>query len=77
VLFRSKRCIEPAIEEFQRKHKDKQLRRPEYYFETSSNFGRSFKFRIFVPRGDARTLYILQPELSDMIINKWDLERKT
>jgi small-conductance mechanosensitive channel len=72
-----KRCIEPAIEEFQRKHKDKQLRRPEYYFETSSNFGRSFKFRIFVPRGDARTLYILQPELSDMIINKWDLERKT
>ena len=71
-----KQCIEPAIEEFHRKHKDKQLRRPEYYFETSSNFGRSFKFRIFVPRGDAKTLYVLQPELSHMIVDRWDAERK-
>ncbi len=70
------KCIEPAIEEFHRKYQDKQLRRPEYYFETSTNFGRSFKFRIFIPKGDAKTLYMLQPELSNMIINRWDVERR-
>jgi len=72
-----KKCIEPAIEEFHGKYMDKQLRKPEYYFETTSNFGRSFKFRIFIPKGDAKTLYTLQPELSNMIINRWDIEKKT
>lgn len=71
-----RKCIEPAIEEFHEKHRDKQLRRPEAYFETTSHLGRSFKIRIFIPKGEARTLYILQPELSDMIINRWDIERK-
>jgi len=70
------KCIEPAIEEFYEKHRDMQLRKPEYYFETTTNFGRSFKIRIFVPKGEAKTLYALQPELSDMIINRWDVERK-
>lgn len=70
------KCIEPAIEVFHRKHQDKQLRKPEYYFETSTNFGRSYKIRIFIPRGEAKTLFVLQPELADMIINRWDLERK-
>jgi hypothetical protein len=71
-----RKCIEPAIEEFHRKYQDKQLRKPEYYFETSTNFGRSYKIRIFISRGEAKTLYTLQPELSDMIINLWDYERK-
>ena len=72
----TKNCIEPAIEEFHKTHQDKQLRRPEIYFETTTNFGRSFKIRIFIPKGEARTLYALQPELSDMIVNRWDKERK-
>ena len=71
-----RKCIEPAIEEFHDKNKDKELRRAEYYFETSTNFGRSYKIRIFIPKGDARTLYVLQPELADMIMNRWDMERK-
>jgi len=72
-----RKCIEPAIEEFHEKHRDKQLRKPECYFETSTHLGRSFKIRIFIPKGEARTLYDLQPELSDMIINRWDMERKS
>ena len=71
-----KKCVEPAIEEFHRKYQDKELRKPEYYFETSTNFGRSYKIRIFIPKGDARTLYVLQPELADMIMNRWDAERR-
>ena len=70
----SNRCIQPAIDEFHEKYKDKQLRKPEYYFETSAHFGRSFKIRIFIPKGDVKTLYTLQSELSDMIINRWDAE---
>lgn len=69
------KSAESAIEEFSIIHREKQLRRPEYYFETSTGTGRSFKFRIFVPRGDARTLYMLQPELADMIMRRWDATR--
>ena len=69
------KCIEPAIEEFHKKYHDKQLRKPEYYFETSTNFGRSFKFRIFIPKGDAKTLYVLQPEPASSILNRWDTEK--
>jgi len=67
-----RKCIEPAIEEFIKKHQDKKLRKPEYYFETSTRLGRSYKIRIFTPKGDVKTLYNLQPELSDLIIKKWD-----
>ncbi|MFH0749275.1 MAG: mechanosensitive ion channel domain-containing protein [Candidatus Bathyarchaeota archaeon] len=70
------KCIEPAIEEFHKKYHEKQLRKPEYYFETSTSVGRTFKFRIFIPKGDAKTLYMLQPELSSMIMNLWDVERR-
>jgi small-conductance mechanosensitive channel len=71
-----KYCIEPAIEEFHKKHYSLQLRKPEYYFKSSENFGRSFKIRIFIPKGEAKTLYVLQPELSYTIINRWDSQRK-
>jgi len=70
------KCIEPAIEEFHQKHGDLQLRKPEFYFETSAAFARSFKIRIFIPKGEAKTLYTLKPELTDMIINRWDVIRK-
>jgi len=46
-----RKCIEPAIEEFHEKHHDKQLRKPECYFETSTHLGRSFKIRIFYTKG--------------------------
>ncbi len=71
----SKRCIEPAIEEFHGKYKDKVLRKAEYYFQESVSLGRSFRIRIFVPKGEARALFSLQPELAGMILNRWDIER--
>jgi small conductance mechanosensitive channel len=71
----AKECIEPSIEEFFVNQKGKQLRKPEYYFESSVPFGRSFKIRIFVPKGEAKTLYVLQPELAEEIMNRWDLKR--
>jgi len=73
----SKKCIQPAIEEFYEKYRDRRIRRPEFYFEGSTPIGRSFKIRIFVPKGEAKTLYVLQPELADAILNRWDSERKS
>jgi len=71
-----RKCIELAIEEFSKKYSSKGFRRPEYYFDTSAHLGRSFKIRIFVATGEARRLYEIQPELSDMIVNKWDMETR-
>ena len=67
-----KDCLLPAIDEFLRRHSNAQLRRPEYYFEGSQAFGRSFKIRLFIPKGEAKTLYSYQPELSDIVIDHWD-----
>ena len=65
-------CISPAIDEYMNKHKDMQIRRPEYFFEQNSPSFRNFKIRIFIPNGEAKSLYILQPELYILIINYWD-----
>jgi small-conductance mechanosensitive channel len=70
-------CIQPAIEEFYNKNSDKIPRKPEYYFESSSSGGRAFRIRIFIPKGQARTLYDLQPELLHGIVNRWDIYRKS
>jgi len=69
-----KQCIEPAIEAFHSKHND--MRKPEFYFDTSAAFSGSFKFRLSVPEGETKSLYVLKPELSEMIINQWDEQRK-
>lgn len=68
-------CIEPAVEEFFEHTVDRQLRKPEYYFQSSEAFAKTFKIRIFIPRGEAKELYVLQPELSEKILNKWDMKR--
>ncbi|UCD44759.1 MAG: mechanosensitive ion channel [Candidatus Bathyarchaeota archaeon] len=65
------RCIEPALDEFHDKHEDKQLRRPEAYLDTSDRLGLNFLIRIFIPKGEAKYLYVLQPELLDMIMERW------
>ena len=65
-------CLTPAIDKFVHHHSDVQLRRPEYYFEGSQAFGRSFKIRLFIPKGEAKTLFEYQPELYDSVIDHWD-----
>jgi small conductance mechanosensitive channel len=68
-------CIEPAIEELCEKYPKVMLRRPEAYFEESVPFGRSYKIRIFVPKGEAKTMFVLQAELSNRIMDLWDRAR--
>jgi len=66
------RCIQPAIEEFQEKHEADQLRMPEAYLDDSDRLSLTFLFRFFIPKGDAKKLYILKPELLSMIMRRWD-----
>ena len=68
-------CIEPAVKEFFERTLERQLRKPEYYFQSSESFAKTFKVRIFIPRGEAKELYVLQPELAEKILNKWDVKR--
>ena len=65
-------CIQPAIDEFYTKHKADNLRKPEVYFDNIDRFGRYFLIRIFIPKGEAKKLYTLKPELLDMILKRWD-----
>jgi len=65
------RCIEPSVDEFHKRHKDEQLRRPEAYLDSSDRLGTRFLIRIFIPKGEAKNLYVLQPELLDMIMERW------
>lgn len=64
-------CLNPALEEFHLSHEDLQLRRPEAYLDTSDRFGKNYLVRIFIPKGEAKTLYVLQPELLDRILEKY------
>ncbi len=72
-----KECIEPAIEEFYNEYSSLHLRKPEYYVETSGSFARTFKFRVFFPRGDAKALFTIKPELVEKIMGRWDSLRKS
>jgi small-conductance mechanosensitive channel len=65
------RCIQPAIDEFHERHLDLQLRKPEAYLDSGDRLGKNFLIRIFIPKGEAKTLYTLRPELLDMIMERW------
>ena len=65
------KCIQPAIEEFHETNNSLQLRKPEAYLESGDRLGKVFLIRIFIPKGEAKTLHTLQPELLDMIMTNW------
>jgi small conductance mechanosensitive channel len=71
-----KNCIEPSINDIVARYEDCILRRPEVFFDNSGNFARTYKIRLFVPKGKAKDLYVIQSELSNNIMNRWDQERK-
>lgn len=66
------KVLKPAIEEFHTRYEEYQLRKPEVYLELANRIERVFLIRIFIPKGQARKLYVMQPELLDMILTKWD-----
>jgi hypothetical protein len=68
-------CIQPAIDEFHERHVDEQLRKPEAYLETGDRLGKLMMIRIFIPKGEAKTLHVLQPELLEMIMERWHARR--
>jgi len=70
------KCIQPAIEEFHAKYEADQLRKPEAYLDESDRLSRSFLIRFFIPKGEARSLYVLKPELMVMIMERWDELKK-
>jgi small-conductance mechanosensitive channel len=69
------KCIEPAIDMVSEKYSKLIVRRPEAFFDNSGNFARTFKIRLFIPRGQAKDMYVIQSELSNLIMNLWDIER--
>ncbi|MFQ6052917.1 MAG: mechanosensitive ion channel family protein [Candidatus Bathyarchaeia archaeon] len=71
------RCILPAVEEFHARHETEQMRKPEVYLEESDRLGRTFLVRFFIPKGEAKKLYVLKPELLSTIMERWDDLRET
>jgi len=66
-------CLQPALDEFHTIHEDKQLRKPEAYLDSSDRLGKKYLIRIFIPKGEAKDLYVLQPELLDRILENYYL----
>lgn len=65
------KCIQPALDEFHRKHEDSQFRKPEAYLDASNRVGKTYLIRLFISKGEAKDLYVLKPELLDMIMTRW------
>ena len=41
----------------------------------ADKLGKSYKIRLFIPKGDAKMLYTLQPELTQLIMKYFDRVR--
>jgi small-conductance mechanosensitive channel len=63
--------ISPAIEDFHKRYEE-EVRRPEAYMDKANRLEKIFLIRIFIPKGEAKQLHILQPELLKLIMQKYD-----
>jgi small-conductance mechanosensitive channel len=66
------KIIEPSITEFCETYCNLDLRPPEAYLETANRLEKIYLFRLFVLKGEAKTLYTLQPELIKIIMKHFD-----
>ena len=66
------KVIEPSITEFCDICCDLELRSPEAYLDTATRLEKIYLVRIFIPKGEAKTLYTLQPELLQIIMKNFD-----
>jgi len=69
-----KKCVNPAIDSFYAEFRESLVRKPEYFIEPPDFVRRTVRIRLFVPKGNARDLYLLQPNLIQRIVTLWDLE---
>jgi len=71
----TKEILEPAIKDFQKFCGEGDLRCPEAYLDSADRFGKTYKIRLFIPKGEAKMLYKLQPELNQLIMKHFDRVR--
>jgi small-conductance mechanosensitive channel len=67
-----KKILEPAINDFHQFCGEGRLRCPEAYLESADRLGKTYKIRLFIPKGEAKMLYTLQPELTQFIMKRFD-----
>ena len=66
------KIVEPAVDEFWGKYDDILPRKPEVSVSNVEFLRRTLTIRMFVPKGKAKLLYDLQPELQKMILKRLD-----
>lgn len=66
------RIITPAIDEFCKVCNIDGIRRPEAYLDTANRLEKVYLIRLFIPKGEASTLYRLQPQLMQLIMANFD-----
>ncbi len=70
-----KNVLEPVIEEFCKEHEKQLVDTPKYYLVDTDRGGKAFSIRLFFRKGDARSLYNLQPELLKMMVDRYYMEK--
>ena len=70
-----KEILEPAIRDFENFCSDARIRCPEVYLDSADRLGKTYKIRFFIPKGEAKMLYALQPEFNQLIMKHFDKAR--
>ncbi|MCW4012022.1 MAG: mechanosensitive ion channel family protein [Candidatus Bathyarchaeota archaeon] len=68
----NKKVIQAAIKDFCDLYCNLDLRPPEAYLEGANRLEKIYLFRIFIPKGEAKILYTLQPELIECVMRNFD-----
>ena len=68
----TEKVIKPAIAEFCETHCELDLRPPEAYLDSANRLEKIYLFRLFIPKGDAKTLYTHQPEFIQIVMRHFD-----
>ncbi len=64
--------LKPAIEDFHANCGNGGFRCPEAYMDTVDRLGKTYMIRLFIPKGEAKTLYTMRPELTRLIMARYD-----
>jgi len=67
-----KEILEPAIQDFHQFCGEGSIRCPEAYLESADRLGKTYLIRLFIPKGEAKMLYTMQPELTRFIMKHFD-----
>ncbi len=67
------KILKPAIQEFHDNCGNGEFRCPEAYMDTVDRLGKTYMIRLFIPKGEAKTLYTMQPTLTSLITQRYDI----